>query len=228
MNVHLKGGFVVEKGAEFYAGIDAELMSEPDRGCGNYCINAANVFTPNGDGINDYWGFMQSFVTEYSILVYNNWQKLIYSNTNQPVYSNGMILAWDGTGANSNATYTVLLSYKDCNGVTHQEIHYVAIFGLKSSGISNDNLTTEVEDVTVNESNIKIYPNPFSNNVTINFSGNTFPLEFKVMDLSGKVIMQNKTFSTQEIISLKDLAAGTYVINAKAGEFNLVEKLIKR
>lgn len=227
LNVHLNGGFEVERGTAFYAGIDAELMSEPNRGCGGYCANAPSVWvTPNGDGVNDYWAFSQAFAVEYDLRMWDRWNNTIYTANNKTIPENGWVNAWDGSGATQNTTYWGLLTLTDCMGNTHHEDFFVEISGLKSAAIQNDEIT-DVTDIKTKEEKIKIYPNPFSDNIIINFSGNTFPLEYKVMDLSGKVIMQNKTFSTQEIISLKDLAAGTYVISAKVGKYNLVQKLVK-
>lgn len=227
MNVHLNGGFEVEKGAEFYAGIDAELMSEPDRGCGGYCVNTANVFTPNGDGINDYWAFSQAFAIEYDLRIWDRNNQTIYSINGQPIYKNGGVIAWDGSGATQNTTYWGLLTLTDCNGNTHQEDFFVQIFGLKSAEIPEEKIATEIKNVATTNEKIEIYPNPFSDNIIINFSGGTFPLEYKVTDLNGKVVLHNKTSSNNETVNLSGLAAGTYVINVKAGDCNLVRKIIK-
>jgi len=227
MNVHLNGGFEVEQGAAFYAGIDAELMSEPDRGCGGYCVNTANVFTPNGDGINDYWAFSQAFAIEYDLRIWDRNNQTIYSINGQPIYKNGGVIAWDGSGATQNTTYWGLLTLTDCNGNTHQEDFFVQIFGLKSAEIPEEKIATEIKNVATTNEKIEIYPNPFSDNIIINFSGGTFPLEYKVTDLNGKVVLHNKTSSNNETVNLSGLAAGTYVINAKAGDCNLVQKIIK-
>jgi hypothetical protein len=226
MNVYLKGGFEVEKGAAFYAGIDADLMSEPDRGCQNACINPGNIFTPNGDGVHDYLSMGQAFITEYRIQVFTSSNKLIYSGPTVPVHSNGVIYIWDGTGAYYTGTYQLGITYKDCFGNTHVDpLYYVYVGLLKSAEISD--LTTDTTNETA-KIRIGVYPNPFDDIVTVNYSGSIFPLEYKVTDLNGKEVLQNKTSSNRESINLSNLASGIYVINAKAGEYNLVQKLIKK
>lgn len=228
MNIFLNGGFEVAKGAVFYASIDNELMSEADRGCQSPpCIYPANVFTPNGDGINDYWGFNQAFISSYSIYVFNNWDQVIYSNSNQTVYSNGFVLAWDGSGATTNTTYKVGITYTDCNGNSYNKVYYVAVFGLKSAEIVEENITTDVEIIDNEEPNINVYPNPFTNKVSIDYSGNEFPVTYKLTDFSGKLILEGKTDNKTEFLDLSKFASGVYIINVKAGECNLVQKLIK-
>jgi hypothetical protein len=227
INVYLKGGFVVEKGAEFYAGIDAELMSEPDRGCGNSCVQLYSLIEPDGDGYLDYLLMKQAFITSYDIMVIDYWNDVEYTANNLPVYANGIINVWDGSGGQSGSK-RVVINYTDCNGYEHENSFYISyLSGEKSATLIDQNTETSVDDINKN-ANIIVYPNPFSNDVTINFAGGKFPLEYKIMDLTGKVFFHNKTSSSREVINLSGLAAGTYVINAKAGEFNLVEKLIKR
>lgn len=61
-----------------------------------------NVFTPNGDGVNDRFVIqaMEAFNT-VSLTIYNRWGNNIYYN---PVYDN----SWDGSGLNSGTYYYVI------------------------------------------------------------------------------------------------------------------------
>jgi hypothetical protein len=160
-------------------------------------------------------------------MVIDYWNDVEYTANNLPVYANGIINVWDGSGGQSGSK-RVVINYTDCNGYEHENSFYISyLSGEKSATLIDQNTETSVDDINKN-ANIIVYPNPFSNDVTINFAGGKFPLEYKIMDLTGKVFFHNKTSSSREVINLSGLAAGTYVINAKAGEFNLVEKLIKR
>ncbi len=229
LNVHLNGGFEVEKGAEFYAGIDAELMSEPDRYCEqDACLFLETIFSPNGDGNDDYLTILQAYVTKYDIKIFDGrWNgPLIYSKSDVPIYNNGYIEIWDGAEANHVENF-IAITYYDCWGNSHDLTFAISALGLKSATFSEENLTSDVTNVENGKVKIVVYPNPFSDDVTISFSGNMFPLEYKLMDLNGKVVMHNNTSSNSETINLSGLASGTYIINAKAGEYNLVQKLIK-
>ncbi len=230
MNISLNGGFEVAKGAVFYASIDNELMSEADRGCGNYCINAPNIkITPDGDGISDYWAFSQSFVTKYDVRIFDRNNNTYYSKTNQPIYENGWVIAWDGSGAIPTVnTYYGTLTLYDCNGNIHTEEFYLYVTILKSAEINEDiSITNNIPSLESSIPKIKVYPNPLFNKVSIDYSGNEFPVKYKLTDINGKLIIEGETNSQTEILNLNGFANGSYIINVKAGECNLVQKLIK-
>ena len=73
-----------------------EVLEEYDLG---------NVFTPNGDGINDYFAIPNSGLNEFEIKIYNRWGRLVFETTDAAKY-------WDGktkTGSNAAAgTYYYL------------------------------------------------------------------------------------------------------------------------
>ncbi|WP_340112981.1 T9SS type A sorting domain-containing protein [Maribellus mangrovi] len=234
MNVYLNGGFEVQKGATFYAGIDAELMSEADRGCQPSCVNLANVFTPNGDGVNDYWVFSQTFVTSYDLLIWDRNNQIVYSESNQPVYENGVIFAWDGSGTSNGEVYYGTLTYTDCYGNTYSEPFFTHTYKsaeiLSENSLIEENKQAKVIEVEMNEESgyIKAYPNPFNDKIHVEYTGNTFPLEYKIFDASGRLILKNSIDSNTEEINLGGYSPGNYIINAKAGVYNLSQKLIKK
>ncbi len=79
--------------------------------------NLGNVFTPNGDGINDYFSIPNSGLDQFEIKIYNRWGKLMFETTDATKY-------WDGkTKSGSNApagTYyyitTAVSPFKDYSG----------------------------------------------------------------------------------------------------------------
>lgn len=238
MNVYLNGGFQVQKGATFYAGIDAELMSEAERGCQPACIAKNWAFSPNGDGLNDYWYFNQSFIQEYDIKVYSeDGKKLLYSENNIPVFGNGTIYAWDGTGAtfDQSKQFRVFIDYTDCYGVKHiqSDVYWVwAGVGVnKSTEIQSPNLTQEIttkaERIEMNKSVIKVFPNPFESKINIQYTGETFPLKIKITDLNGKEIILTEATNTNEQVDLSGVSSGVYIVHAKAGNCNMIQKIIK-
>ncbi len=52
-------------------------------------IYAPNAFTPNGDGINDYWTISSNYVKDGSVAVYNRW--------GQEIFNGSIYNWWDGT-----------------------------------------------------------------------------------------------------------------------------------
>lgn len=77
-----------------------------------------NVFTPNGDGLNDYFyviaGKDVSLVK--SFLIYNRWGKKVFEKNN--AFPNDYASGWDGTTNGKNAemgtyVYTIILEFSD-------------------------------------------------------------------------------------------------------------------
>ncbi len=66
-----------------------------------------NVFSPNGDGINDYFEIIALNATDMSLKIYDRWGNLIFHNVNQPI-------SWDGKFNNQNVQvgiYMFVVSY---------------------------------------------------------------------------------------------------------------------
>ena len=85
-------------------------------------ISFPNVFTPNGDGVNDYF-FPRSYLTrglvEFEMSIYNRWGEKIYETTN----TEG--LGWDGTYNNVKQPegvfiYKISAKFKDGQKETKQ------------------------------------------------------------------------------------------------------------
>jgi gliding motility-associated-like protein len=83
-----------------------------------YGLIAPNIFTPNGDGMNDYF---QVYVVEgtcYKLEIYNRWGNLVHQS--ELVNSE-----WDGTMMTtgkklSDGVYFWLLDYCDVDGASHE------------------------------------------------------------------------------------------------------------
>jgi len=61
----------------------------------DYLSNIPNLFTPNGDGINDTWFFYESAAfPDMVIEIFDRWGKLVYRS--EPGYGN----PWDGSSTN--------------------------------------------------------------------------------------------------------------------------------
>ncbi|WP_310101774.1 gliding motility-associated C-terminal domain-containing protein, partial [Algoriphagus sp. 4150] len=80
-----------------------------------------NVFTPNGDGINDTWVIrgLQEFFPQNELLVVNRWGVEVYRSTN---YQND----WNGDNLNGG-TYFYQFQLIDSQGVSHTMTGYVTI-----------------------------------------------------------------------------------------------------
>lgn len=79
-------------------------------------IEAPNVFTPNGDGMNDEWRVAYKSIERYSCIVQNRWGRTVYRSDNPGK-------GWDGTiggrPASVGTYYYVIIAYgtdKDLRG----------------------------------------------------------------------------------------------------------------
>lgn len=59
---------------------------------------------------------------------------------------------------------------------------------------------------------IQVYPNPASVALSIRITGEvTFPVELRIIDLSGRIVQKESQYAAEQQYSLNNLAAGTYL-----------------
>ena len=77
-----------------------------------------NVFTPNGDNVNDFFSFSEYAMKEITVEIFNRWGQIVYS-WNTPAY------AWDGRdydGRNlAEGVYYYVLSSQGLDGELYSE-----------------------------------------------------------------------------------------------------------
>jgi len=82
-----------------------------------------NSFTPNGDGLNDFFEIKTLYINKYNLLIYNRWGQLIFESNNPEIY-------WDGTFQNKLVTddvYVYKFTYTDKNNKINQIIGKITI-----------------------------------------------------------------------------------------------------
>lgn len=75
-------------------------------------ITVPNVFSPNGDGLNDTFEIASNGIATYAIAIFNRWGKEVYHSTNPNLHWSGKV---DGSEA-SDGTYYYIISALDANG----------------------------------------------------------------------------------------------------------------
>jgi len=86
----------------------------------NVSLNLPNIFTPNSDGVNDYFTPLSSIgVKSLNIVIYNRWGKNIYE-------SDDVEINWNG-GDFSDGTYFWVVKYKGIDGGNYRESGYVTV-----------------------------------------------------------------------------------------------------
>ncbi len=99
-----------------------------------------------------------------------------------------------------------------------------------TQGFQQSKLTvTAVNDIQVTGVEIKVYPNPTSNYVTVHFSKVMEKPAYFLFDLSGRIIEQKNIESTDAKIDMTRFAGGSYILKLNSGQQPLQTfKIIKR
>jgi gliding motility-associated-like protein len=93
-------------------------------------IYVPNVFTPNNDGINDYFSIQAVNYFEISYQIYNRWGNEIVNSTNNKII-NSKITLWDGKTKGviaSDGVYYYVINLKKTGGEMKTEKGFVQLF----------------------------------------------------------------------------------------------------
>ena len=85
----------------------------------NFRAFIPNIFTPNGDGQNDYFSFYTFGAVRTEVKIFNRWGAQVYYNPDQPSASNG----WDGQFSGEDApegTYVYVIEILFANDEERQ------------------------------------------------------------------------------------------------------------
>jgi hypothetical protein len=235
LSVTIDGDVLIQKDVEmdvdnFY------ITNSPARGCQPPCIAASNRFTPNGDGIDDYFVIWQSFVTEYDLYIFGSsctcdgqllgGNKVVYEEYGIPVTENGMIIAWDGS-RNCHCyleVYYYLITYWDCYGNRQEITGFIHIFDGKKS----DETTGSLSEDEYSEDLI-IFPNPTNNMLNITLPNNEVNAQINIYNESGKSIFSKITDQKTNTIDLSNIESGVYFVEVKINDSkNYIKKFVKQ
>jgi len=106
--------------------------------------------------------------------------------------------------------YFVIVTENNCSSDTSNVIHFIY------TGINS----------VVNENNFIIYPNPVSNQLILEYSGNTSNISFDILNALGQVVftgnLQEKT-----VVQTSNFASGVYLVKLSNGNSFEFKKIIK-
>lgn len=99
-----------------------------------------------------------------------------------------------------------------------------------TQGFHQSKLTvTAIDEIQVAGVEIKVYPNPTSDFVTVHFSKTVEKPIYFLFDLSGRIIEQKNIESTDVKIDMTSFAGGSYILKLNSGQQPLQSfKIIKR
>lgn len=90
-------------------------------------LSLSNFFSPNGDGLNDYWDYSElKFVDLEKLEIYNRYSELVFKHTLQNID-----YKWNGFGLNKAlspiGSYWIIIQYKDKNGELKEKNMWVLL-----------------------------------------------------------------------------------------------------
>ena len=99
-----------------------------------------------------------------------------------------------------------------------------------TQGFQQSKLTvTAIDDLQVQGVEIKVYPNPTSDYVTVHFSNTIEKPVYLLFDLSGRLIEQKNIESTGTKIDMSGYSGGSYILKLRTAKQPLQTfKIIKR
>ena len=88
--------------------------------------------------------------------------------------------------------------------------------------------TVSVNDIA-NENTLSIYPNPASENITINFSSTSKHISIKIYDATGRLVKNIENVKSGEnTINISELESGLYLINVNDGKSSVTKRFVKQ
>ena len=95
-------------------------------------------------------------------------------------------------------------------------------------GIWTTNLPAPLSTSTFDQANVLVYPNPFQDELTVT-SANEIPGAIKIYDFSGKLILEQSSFKSNENqINLQSLSSGLYLMKITLADKTISRKIIKK
>jgi len=131
-------------------------------------------------------------------------------------------------------------SWMDIPGLNDLTVNFLAsgtyeVTITDAAGCSIDTVFTVQRAVGIENattSSFAVFPNPFSESFTISFNTNSSPNNYKLFDLSGRLIDQTllgSHSSSNRTISLKNVASGSYIIQVQFNDGSMAfERLVKK
>jgi hypothetical protein len=128
----------------------------------------------------------------------------------------------------SGQTYTVAYNWTSGGLYTYNFISPPAATTTQTyNGFSPCALPTAVNNLSINQNNVSIYPNPARDEITISLGKSITKNDIKnisISDLNGSVVLEN--YQYQPTIDLRKVAKGAYLLRIKGVDFEIVKKLI--
>ena len=144
-----------------------------------------------------------------------------------PVSVTGILT--QGTTAASNAAFRCTFYPSSYSGFNNQLFSSPTIIENSNSVSSTCTLSTTIDEETIGEETIFVYPNPAKEFINVEFSGlSDENISIEIIDVFGKVVQKENRKNENGIFNLNvsSLAAGYYVLKISSGNSVIQKKII--
>ena len=143
-----------------------------------------------------------------------------------PVSVTGILT--QGTTAASNAAFRCTFYPSSYSGFNNQLFSSPTIIENSNSVSSTCKLSTTIDEETLGEEAVFVYPNPAKEFINVEFSGlSDENISIEIIDVFGKVVQKENRKNENEMFSLNisSLAAGYYLLKISSG-YSVIQKKI--
>ena len=144
-----------------------------------------------------------------------------------PVSVTGILT--QGTTAASNAAFRCTFYPSSYSGFNNQLFSSPTIIENSNSVSSTCTLSTTIDEETIGEEAIFVYPNPAKEFINVEFSGLNYEnISIEITDVFGKVVQKEISKNENQMFNLNvsSLAAGYYVLKISSGNSVIQKKII--
>ena len=144
-----------------------------------------------------------------------------------PVSVTGILT--QGSTAASNSAFRCTFYPSSYSGFNNQLFSSPTIIENSNSVSSNCTLFTTIDEETIGEETIFVYPNPANEFINVEFSGlNDENISIEITDVFGKVVQKEISKNENQMFNLNvsSLAAGYYVLKISSGNSVIQKKII--
>lgn len=237
-NITLNPGFEVKAGGKLAATIDPSYTGNDVE---ITLPGWTNVFTPNGDGINDNLVYVVENADSWEFEAFDLSGTAIFQSAGS--ISGTTATVWDGTGAAySHEYYPCIIRFKNSYGRAIENAYMVYVAFLAKSGDTSDGIaslkTQDMDAISPDnefigkssedlDSKIEVYPNPNQGSFSIRSLDN-FIEEIKIYNASGTLIYDKRNINQSEFsINIEGRPRGIYHIHIYQNNQMITKKIIK-